>query len=121
MEYFRKMKVYKKVPTQRCKDLTGKMPIKVRWVDTNKQDEANPKYRSRLIAKDFKRHSDPDLYTATPPIEMLRFIVGVSATGRSRRGWRRKIMLNDLASHPRSWSCAKKTENQEMKVSAANC
>jgi hypothetical protein len=46
MDYFKKMQVYKKVPIQRCKDLTGKMPIKVRWIDTNKQDEANPKYRS---------------------------------------------------------------------------
>ncbi len=70
--------------------MTGKMPIKVRWVDTNKQDEANPKYRSRLAAKDFKRHNDPDVYTATPPIEMLRFLVSVAATGRSRRGRRRK-------------------------------
>ncbi len=30
MEHFRKMKVYKKVSTQRCKDLTGQMSIKVR-------------------------------------------------------------------------------------------
>jgi hypothetical protein len=55
MDYFRRMKVYQKVPIQKCKDLTGKMPIKVRWIDTNKQDEANPKCRSRLVAKDFKR------------------------------------------------------------------
>ncbi len=43
MEYLRKMKVYRKVPIQRCKDLTGRMPIKVRWIDTNKQDERNPR------------------------------------------------------------------------------
>ena len=52
MEYFRRMQVYHKVPIQRCKDEPGKLPIKVRWVDTNKQDESNPKYRSRLVSKD---------------------------------------------------------------------
>jgi hypothetical protein len=36
------------------------MPIKVHWINTNKQDEMNPKYRSRLVAKDFKRYNDPD-------------------------------------------------------------
>ena len=43
IEYYRKMKVYKKVPIQKCTDLTGRQPIQVRWVDTNKQDKANPK------------------------------------------------------------------------------
>ena len=43
MGYVRRMQVYRKVPIQRCKDETGKLPINVRWVDTNKQDESNPK------------------------------------------------------------------------------
>ena len=97
MDYFRQMKVYRKVPRQKCKDMTGKMPIKVRWIDTNKQDELNPKYRSRLVAKQFKRYQDPELYTATPPIEMLRSIISIGATGSSRKGRRRKIMVNDVA------------------------
>ena len=97
MDYFRKMQVYKKVPIRRCKDMTGKMPIKVRWIDTNKQDEANPKYRSRLVAKDFKKFNDPELYTATPPIEMLRCLISIAATGWGRTGRRRKIMVNDVA------------------------
>ena len=97
MAYFRKMKVYKKVPIQRCKDVTGKMPIKVKWVDTNKQDETNPRYRSRLVAKGFKRYNDPDLYTGTPPIEVLRFLVSLAATGWSRKQRRRKLMVNDVA------------------------
>lgn len=35
MEFFRNMKVYTKLPLQRCKDMTGKPPIQVRWIDTN--------------------------------------------------------------------------------------
>ena len=37
------------------KAVTGHMPNKVSWIDTNKHDEVNPKYRSRLVAEDFKR------------------------------------------------------------------
>ena len=81
--YFRKMKVYKMVKRQRCRDLTGKGSIAVRWVDTNKQDEVNPKYRSRLVAKQFKKHGDPDFYAATPPIEMLKGIISIAATRMS--------------------------------------
>ena len=51
MAYFHRMKVYRKVPLARCFQMTGKKPIGVRWVDINKQDETNPKYRSRLVAK----------------------------------------------------------------------
>lgn len=69
MEFFKNMQVYKSVPTQKCRDMTGKEPIKVRWVDTTKHDEASPKHRSRLVANNLKRTSDPDLYTATPPID----------------------------------------------------
>eukprot|EP00973_Karenia_brevis_P062211 8652733-Karenia_brevis.AAC.1 len=60
MAYFKKMRVYKKVPISRCYQMTGKAPIGVRWVDVNKQDDINPKYRSRLVAKQFKRGNDPD-------------------------------------------------------------
>ncbi len=77
--------------------MTGKMPVKVKWADTNKQDELSPKYRSRLVAKELKGFSDPDMYTATPPIEMLRCIISIAATGMSRRQGRRKIMVNDVA------------------------
>ena len=39
MVYFKKMKVYEKVPKSQCYNETGKAPIGVRWVDVNKQDE----------------------------------------------------------------------------------
>ena len=87
----------KNIGIQRYKDEAGKLPINVRWVDTNEQDESNPKYRSRLVAKDFKKHSDPELYTATPPMGMLRWVISVAATGLSRKSRTRKVMINDVA------------------------
>ena len=89
--------MYKKVLVQKCKDVTGKMPMKVRWIDTNKQDEVNPKHRSRIVAKGFKRCNDPDFFSSTLPTEMLRYIGSTAATGKSRKGRIRNIMANDVA------------------------
>ena len=54
MAEFRKHGVYVKVPISECWDKTNKAPIGVRWVDINKGDSKSPKYRSRLVAKEFK-------------------------------------------------------------------
>ena len=67
MEYFRERKVYEKVDAEECWNVTGKGPISVRWIDINKGDAANPKYRSRLVAKEFNTGVDPELFAATPP------------------------------------------------------
>ena len=78
--YVREMKLYTKVPIQECINKTGKQPIAVRWIDVNKQDEANPLYRSRLVGKEFNAYNDLSLYAATPPIEALRLILHLAAT-----------------------------------------
>ena len=54
MVEFRKHNVYKKVDWEKCKRITGKNPLKVRWVDVNKGDVVNPEYRSRLVVKELK-------------------------------------------------------------------
>lgn len=41
------------------------MPTKVRQFDANNHDKANPKYRRRLVAKEFKRYSGPNLFSST--------------------------------------------------------
>jgi len=97
MEYFNKMGVYKKVCKSRCFEETGKGPIGVRWIDVNKQDEDKPMYRSRLVAKDFNNYKDPDLYTATPPLELLRMIISMAASRKSKKGKPWKIMVNDVS------------------------
>ena len=51
IEYVRTMKLYTKVPISECMAKTGKQPIATRWIDVNKQDAANPLYRSRLVGK----------------------------------------------------------------------
>ena len=78
------MGVYEKVAIQEAYDATGKAPIAVRWVDVNKGDSQSPKYRSRLVAKEFNTGVNPDLYAATPPSECLRLMLSMLASGRSR-------------------------------------
>ena len=82
--YFKEMGVYDKVAIKEVYDVTGKAPIAVRWVDVNKGDSQNPKYRSRLVAKEFNTGVNHDLYAATPPSECLRLMRSILASGRSR-------------------------------------
>ena len=42
IEYFKQMKVYRKVHRDECWKATGKGPIQGRWVDINKGDDAHP-------------------------------------------------------------------------------
>ena len=54
MEYVRKMGVYAAATREECRRETGHDPIKSRWIDINKGDDARPNYRSRWVAKQFK-------------------------------------------------------------------
>ena len=72
IKYFKEHNVYTKVPLQECWQAIGKAPIGVRWVDVNKQDDENPKCRSRLVAKEIRKSAMPELYAATPPLEALK-------------------------------------------------
>ena len=91
IEYVKKMGVYTKVPRSHA---TGKKVIKLRWIDVNKMDAANPLIRSRLVAKEYNDHIDPNLFAATPPIEALRYLLSKAATeGKSEK----VVMLNDVS------------------------
>ena len=80
MQEFRKHEVYVKVPIQQCWDRTGKNPIGVRWVDINKGDDKNPRYRSRLVAKEFKVGVADELFAATPPLEAKKLLMSMATT-----------------------------------------
>ena len=82
--YFKEMGVYEKVDVEEAYRITGKGPIAVRWVDINKGDTANPKYRSRLVAKEFNTGVNHDLYAATPPSECLRLMLSLLASSREK-------------------------------------
>ena len=82
MEEFSKYKVYHKVSIQDCGNATGKAPIDVRWVDINKGDDADPAYRSRLVAKEIKNDKRDEVFAATPPLEAVLLLLPEMATRR---------------------------------------
>lgn len=85
MEYFKNMAAYTKVRMDDCKRVTGKQPIKLRWIDTRMP---TAEVRSRLVARDYKKHVRPNLFSATPPLEATRLLLSMAALAQLRpRDW----------------------------------
>ena len=73
----------------------GEKVISTRWVDVNKKDDRNPKYRSRLVARELKKKyagkvsdeahtpSWEDFYASMPPISALRTLFALATTNRA--------------------------------------
>ncbi len=82
LTYFSTKGVWTKRPRGEARRVTGKGAISVRWVDVNKGDDMNPKYRSRLVARQIKAHdrSGASFFAPTPPLEALRTVISLAAT-----------------------------------------
>ena len=78
---------------------TGKAPTSTKWVDTDKtHGTGESMVRSRWVASGFKdpRERDrADLFSATPPLELLRLMLSRQATVRVD-GRERKSMYLDI-------------------------
>ena len=94
LEFMKKRGIWKVCPVGECWKKTGKGPVSVRWVDTNKGGLGEMVVRSRLVARDFKGGDNDrdDLFAETPPLEALRILLSRGVTGR-RDGGIRKLML----------------------------
>ena len=84
-----------------CYRDTGKPPIPVRWVVTNKGDELHPNVRCRLVAKHlavkYGGKDAQDLFAAMPPFELIKSLL-IKAVQRSN--WttmKRKVMFIDIS------------------------
>ena len=76
MEFIQKMGVWEVVPRPKCK------VIGTRWVDTNKGDQQNPNYRSRLVAQEVKKGSVAEYFAAMPPLSALKMLLTLATTDR---------------------------------------
>ena len=76
LEYFNSKGVWKKVFRNLARTASGKSPISVRWVDTNKGDELNPNYRLRLVARQMKAHdhSGQSFFAPASRLEAFRTV-----------------------------------------------
>ena len=65
--------------------ISGKEPLRGKWVDHSKVDSENINVRSRWVAMKFAKYQDESLFAATPPLEALRLVLSWADT-RDRRG-----------------------------------
>ena len=80
---------------------TGKPPIPVRWVVTNKGDALHPNVRCRLVAKHlvakYGGKEMEDLFAAMPPFELVKTLLVKAAQRKDRHKTVRKVMFIDVS------------------------
>ena len=54
---------------------TGRKPLRLKWIDTNKGDEVRANIRSRLVCTEVRPKGVEAIFSATPPLETLRALV----------------------------------------------
>ena len=89
------MGVWELRPIAECLEVTGKKPVKVRWVDVNKGDDESPNVRCRIVTKDFNVDKRPGLFAATPLLEYLRYLVSRCASSQLGSD-KTKLMVQDV-------------------------
>ena len=81
LAYMKANGIYAKVPVDTCWAETGKAPLSLRWVDTNKGDDEHEVYRSRLVVRELRVRnttlSASDLFAAMPPYECLKLMISL--------------------------------------------
>ena len=88
LDYFASKGVWTKRTVAEAVKVSGKGPITVKWVDTNKGDDLNPNVRSRLVAREIRRAGEEPIFAPTPPLESLRTILSLAATDMvGRKPW----------------------------------
>ena len=83
--------------------MTSKAPIRTEWVDTDKtHGTKEPLVRSKGVARDFKSPNEKDredLFSATPPIELMRLMLSRQATWRKDHRERKTMYLDVKKAH----------------------
>ena len=68
LDYFTSKEVWVVRKISEARQRTGRPPITVRWVETNKGDDKNPKIRSRLVAREIRQFGRGRYLRADPTI-----------------------------------------------------
>jgi hypothetical protein len=83
--------------------VTGRKPISTKWVDTDKSHGMGEMLvRSRFVARDFKLKGEKDredLFSATPPLELIRYALSRQATARPDAKERKSMHIDVKKAH----------------------
>ena len=77
IDFFKGRGVYEKVAKEQWMHV-----ITTKWLDVNKNDEATPNYRARLVGREIAWDKRDDLYAATPPPESLKTVISACASAQ---------------------------------------
>ena len=94
IQYIKDKKVWRRIPRQEALRRGHKI-VKGRWIDVNKGDSTNWKWRSRNVVKEFNTGDEDGLFVSTPLLEGLRLIISDAATRDQEED--KVIMVNDVA------------------------
>ena len=102
LEWMHTREVYRKVDLSECWDVTGKPPVSLRWVDTNKGSDMKPFIRSRMVARELRARTPEltaaELFSAMPPLEALKLLCSLLVSMKvSRHGRPLKLAFFDIS------------------------
>ena len=98
LQYLRDRKVYTYASFREAIQRTGKPPLRLKWIDTNKGDSQAPRCRSRLVCTEVKPKGAESVFSATPPLETLRALVAKAACDNPAHDPDpRKLLLVDVS------------------------
>ena len=78
IQYLWDMEVYEYSTEAESRARTGRSPVGLKWIDTNKGSADAPRYRSRLVCTEVRHKGVEPIFSATPPLETLRVLLCVA-------------------------------------------
>ena len=72
------MDVYEYSTEAQARARTGRNPVGLKWIDTNKGSAEAPRYRSRLVCTEVRHEGVEPIFSATPPLDTLRILLSVA-------------------------------------------
>ena len=107
LEFAVKLGAWEPRPIAESLKRMGRRPFGVRWIDSNKGDDENEEYRSRVVVQETRRSSTIPLddiaavSSSTPPLEAIRLLISASMTWKAPPGEELLLSFVDISrAHP---------------------
>ena len=79
MKYLWDMEVYEYFTEAEARARTGRNPVGLKWIETNKGSAEAPRCRSRLVCTEVRHKGVEPIFSATLPLKTLRILLSVAS------------------------------------------